>query len=764
MRQLVLSAISITGRKHSLRRALLASVLAVGPAAYAQEQASSSGISEIVITATKRNSTILETPLAITAVTGDMLAEKGVANITDLAQSTPGMTIVDAGPGSRRVVVRGIVGPGEPTVGTYYDETPLVGSSGTSSDAGSRSPELGLYDVERVEVLRGPQGTLFGAGSMSGTFRVITNKPKFDKYEASVDGSGVAVDGGGAGGSLMAMGNIPLIPGKLAARVVAIDSYTPGYIDNIVDGKNNVNSYATTGGRVMLRYQPTDNLTIDGAIYYLQSRGQQPEWFPGAGKWKVNTYLDMPLYDNNSMETLTAHWDLGFAELVVNGSLYDRDQFTANDLDGYYRRDLNNASACQKLYNGNQPCSAATMGVFNNYVLSILPTDAAQPQNVHDWTNEARLTSTDANSPFKWTVGFFSEERRTYTVSDQWTGNAKTGELISPKIATSERTILSHLNEEAGFGEASYTLWDSLTGTFGIRGFRYTDENTGNTTLGLNLLGTTSGLPVTQNSEQTGEVYKFNLSYQFSPNNMAYFEAAQGFRPGGVNQVIGLPQAFAPYQSDSLWDYELGDKWELLNRKLYLDADIYDIEWNNMQVSGTTANGAFSFISNAGAARVTGVEANIVYDPLPGLEIQAQGSYQSPVLTQNQVNANVSAPGRSGNRLPFVPYMQGDISASYRWEMAPGLMGLVRGDVNYVGDSYSSFTQPNQVYLPNYSITNLRAGVEAPDGNWSGQFYVNNLTNRVALAWASISATTGFVPEYISRAPRTFGVTFHKKF
>jgi outer membrane receptor protein involved in Fe transport len=769
-------AISAFMRRRSRLGLLMATATAITltPAVYADDQAQSGlligpssdsgSISEIIITATKRNSTLLDTPLAITAITGAQLAAHGVNNITDIAQTTPGFVVVDAGPGSRRVVVRGIEGPGEPTVGTYYDETPLVGSSGTSSDAGSRSPELGFYDVERVEVLRGPQGTLFGAGSMSGTFRVITNKPKFNSFEASVDGGGSTIDGGGSGGSLMAMGNLPLVDNKLAARVVGIDSYSPGYIDNIVDGKNNVNAYQTTGGRVLVRYQATDDLTIDGAVYYLQSRGQQPEWFPGAGTWKVNTYLDMPLYDNNSLETLTAHWDLGFAELVLNGSLYDRAQFTANDLDGYYRRDLNSASTCKRLYNNGVACSPTVMSAFNNYVLSILPTDAAQPQNVHDWTNEARLTSTDANSPLKWTVGFFSEERRTYTVSDQWTGNAATGELLSPKIATSERTILSHLNEYAGFGEASYTAWDKLTLTFGMRGFLYTDENTGNTTLGLNLLGTTSGLPVTQTSSQTGEVYKFNASYQWSPSNMMYAEAAEGFRPGGVNQVIGLPQAFAPFQSDSLWDYEVGDKWELFNRKLYLDGDIYDIEWNNMQVSGTTSNGAFSFISNAGAARVTGVEANIVYDPFERLELEAQGSWQTSTLVQNQVNANVSAPGRAGNRLPFVPYLQGDISAQYKAPLTDGVTGILRADVNFVGDSYSSFTQPNQVHLPCYSLVNLRAGIEAPDGNWNSTFYVNNLTDRVALAWASISATTGFVPEYISRPPRTFGINFHKSF
>jgi len=749
---------------------MASAMMASAGAAFAQAPAAApaatgtdgSTVGEIVITALKRTSTVMDTPLAITAITGNALANQGVTNITDIAQAVPGLTVVDAGPGSRRVVIRGIEGPGEPTVGTYYDETPVVGSSGTTSDSGSRTPELGMFDIQRVEVLKGPQGTLYGAGSMSGTFRVITNKPDYT-FEGEADVTGSSIDHGGSGATGNFMVNVPIIQDKLAARLVLFDSDSPGYVNNTRTNQDNINTYYSSGGRLEVRYQPTDKLTIDGSAYYQRANGQQPMWFPSAGRYDTNVYLSQPLSDNSDLYNLTAHWDLGRVTLTAVTSYYDRYQYTTNDLDGYYHRDLNNPTACANLTNGKATCSPTQMAAFNAEVESILPTDTFQPQSVHDWTNELRLSSND-DSKLKWTVGFYSEQRQTDTVSDQRTGDPTTTQILNPPVVTSERTIHSQLDEYAGFGEASYQVTSKLTVTAGVRGFLYTDQNTGNTTIGLNLLGTTAGSPVTASSSQTGEVYKFNVSYQLTPNNLLYVEAAQGFRPGGVNQVIGLPQAFTPYQSDSLWDYEIGDKWELLNHRLFIDADVYDIEWNNMQVTGTTANGAFSFISNAGAARVTGVEADVTYNPIKGLQIQATGSYQNAELTQNQINADVVGAGRVGNRIPYVPDIQGDFSIEYTHPLTDQFDGYIRADENYMGNSYSSFSQPYQDELPAYSIVNFRAGVQAPRGKWGAYVFVNNALDRLAITWASTSATSGYLPEVISRPPRTYGLNLRYKF
>ncbi len=719
---------------------------------------------DIVVTALKRDTTVQHAPIAIAALTGQQLSAAGVVNITDVAKLTPGLVIVDAGPGSRRVVVRGIQGPGEPTVGVYVDETPVIGSSGTANDAGAKTPEIGLFDVQRIEVLRGPQGTLYGSGSMGGTFRVITNKPEFGKWGASVDGTGVATKSGGKGGDINGEVNVP-IADNVAARVVMFYRDAPGYIDNSRTGQNNTGDYRTVGGRAMLRYQPIDRLTLDAAAFYQRSRGSQPYWFPNLGRYGLDTYLQQPIADTLHLYSLTAHYDAGPVTITAVTSYLDRYQETSNDLDGYYRSLLGSSSKCASLYNHGAACGASTLTAYNNHILSLLPTSAYQQQTVHDWSNELRASSS-GDTRLKWTVGIFASKRSTSVDSPQWTGDAATGEIITPPIVTSDRVIQTHLNQYAIFGEASYQLLKKLTLTFGIRGFKYDQTNAGQTTIGLDLLGTTANARTVVKASSSGKVLKFNASYQVDSNNMFYAEAAQGFRPGGVNQVLGLPANFAPYKSDSLWNYELGYKSDWLNHKLIFDIDVFDIEWHNMQTSATTTNGAFSFIANAGAARVRGVELDIGLRPVRGLELHATGSYQDARLTQDQTNAGLAAPGKDGNRIPYVPMKQGNISAQYTTPLTETINGTARVDASYIGNSYSSFppTDIRRVKLPSYEQVNLRAGIEAPDGNWGAYIFARNLLDKVGIAWAANNATTGYVPEVASIAPRTIGINLRKRF
>ncbi|MGC1303312.1 MAG: TonB-dependent receptor [Caulobacteraceae bacterium] len=729
---------------------------------------------EVVVTALKRSTTVENTPLAITAITGDQLVAAGVVDITDVGRLAPGVTVVDAGPGSRRVVIRGVYGPGEPTVGTYYDETPVTGSSGTTGDPGSRTPELGLFDTQRIEVLRGPQGTLYGSGSMSGTFRVITNKPVFGEWGGELDATGDTVDHGGSGGEINGVLNVPLLD-KLAARVVAFDRDTPGYITNVRTGADDLGDYHSYGGRLLVRYQPLENLTIDGTAYYQRSTGSQPYWFPRVGQYESSTYLAQPISDNVDLYSLTAHYDAGPVTVTAVSSYENRYQLTTNDLDGYYRGLISGpgatgtaataAAKCQSLFNGGAACNPSQLTAYTNSVLSLLPTTATQPQSVHDWSNEIRMSST-GDTRFKWTVGFFADQRRTYTVSDQRTGDAATTQIIEPLEITSERTILAHLDQYAGFGEASFDVTHDFTLTFGIRGFDYDETNSGQTPVGLYLLGTKTVGPAVISSSESGVVYKFNASYKLAPHNLVYVEASEGFRPGGVNQILGLPAPFAPYKSDSLWNYELGNKSEWFGHMLYIDADIYDIEWSNMQVTGTTPNGAFSYIANAGAARIYGFEDELALRPIEGLEIEANGDLQNPRLTQNQVTTDVAAPGRFGNRIPYVAELQGDLSISYTHPIRDGMNGTVRADESYTGGSYSSFppTDPARDKLPAYALTNFRLGVEAPDANWGAYFFIRNALDRTAIVWEATNATTGEVPEAASAAPRTFGINLRKKF
>jgi outer membrane receptor protein involved in Fe transport len=246
---------------------LLAATAMAGSAggAYAQDGAASGyANNEIVVTALKRSTNLQDTPISISAVSGDAISNAGVQSIADLNSTVPSLTFVDGGPSQRRVVIRGIQAAGEPTVGTYYDETPVTGAIGAGNDAGGSTPELRLFDVERVEVLRGPQGTLYGSGSMGGTLRVIYKKPSFDN-EGAADVSLSNTRYGGWNYEGSAMVNTPIVQDKIAVRAVGFYRKANGYIDNVALGIKNINDQKSYGGRFLVRLQPTEDFTIDAA-------------------------------------------------------------------------------------------------------------------------------------------------------------------------------------------------------------------------------------------------------------------------------------------------------------------------------------------------------------------------------------------------------------------------------------------------------------------------------------------------------------------
>ncbi|MDB6046658.1 MAG: TonB-dependent receptor, partial [Gammaproteobacteria bacterium] len=265
-----------------------------------------SQVEEVVVTALKRDTKLQDTPIAISAISGETIAKSGVQNIGDFAKSVPSLTFVDSGPTSRQIVIRGIQAAGEPTVGLYYDETPVTGSVGASSNAGGNTPELALFDVERVEVLRGPQGTLYGSGSMGGTLRVIYNKPVY-RYEANVDASVTTTDGaGGPGFGVSAMANMPVIADKLAVRVVLNDSTQGGWIDNTFLGRNNLYAATSHGGRVLIGFQPLDNLTIDGSAFLQRTKAASTSWSAKAGPYDSTAQALLPREDDLDLYSLTA--------------------------------------------------------------------------------------------------------------------------------------------------------------------------------------------------------------------------------------------------------------------------------------------------------------------------------------------------------------------------------------------------------------------------------------------------------------------------
>jgi outer membrane receptor protein involved in Fe transport len=732
----------------------------VAGAAFAQADTE---VSEVVITAMKRATTVQETPVAITAVTGETLQDIGATSITDYVKLVPSLRIQDGGtPGSRRISLRGVTAPGEPTVGVYYDETPISGSVGVSSDAGGRAPDLAIFDVERLEVLRGPQGTLYGSSSMGGAIRIIFEKPKYE-YEGAIEGTAATTDGGDPTYIVNGMVNVPLIDGKLATRLVVYHREIGGYVDNTFLGIKNVNEAITTGGRLLVRFEPTDTLTIDASVSMESSDAYSSTWQPTIGEYESAAQVKLPYSDDTRIYNVTANWDLGFATLTGVSSYFDRKSEYAAD-DSYYIQTFLTPARCASIGNGGAPCSPERLASFYGYVNSLTPAAIHYPGTTSNWTNELRLSSAGDNF-VDWTVGVFSENRDNSVNGQDARADRETGEIIRPLELFYRRYIVDEFKQVAAFGEASVHLTPTLTLTAGARYFSYDKDVTGWLDIPWDLINARVLAPSTVKSSESGWNLKFNASWEPTEDTLIYATAAEGFRPGGANQVIGLPEFLTPYEADSLWNYEVGAKTAWFDRRLFLNGALFQIDWDNMQVRGRTADNAFSFLSNAGAARIRGAELEFIAHPMSGLSVNGNINYLDAELTEDQISSTISAPGRKGDRIPDIPKTSAALAADYTWPVTDGVDGFVRGDFNYVGSSYSTLrpTDATRVKVKSYTLTNVRFGVESNAGEWGAYVYVNNVFNELAINSASRSSTPPFGSAN-SAPPRIMGVTLRRKF
>jgi iron complex outermembrane recepter protein len=726
-------------------------------------------LEEIVVTATKRDTALEKTPISMSAVTGASLAAAGVTDVHGLLQTTPSLSFVDGGPSQTRVFLRGIESAGEPTTGIYYDETPVPGAVGSSSDAGAMTPLVKLFDVNRVEALRGPQGTLYGSGSMGGTLRIIFNKPALDEYEATVDSDVTARKHGGDGYDVQGMVNIPIIKDEFAVRAVAYEQHDGGYIDNTYLHQNNVNTSDTQGGRLLARFQPNEDLTIDGSIIYQRSYGQDPKWTEGAGAYDSTAQSQLPYDDHIAIYNLTARWDLGpVAATAVVSDFHRKVMSGAQDLSYFFDTYQNNPADCTRFEGGGSPCSPAQQTTFNSHVGGFIPSAIVDTQTIDNPTAELRFSSTGKGF-LDWTVGGFYSDRTNNGVIGLYGGNAATGAL-NTQNALEARTVHDELKQFAGFGEGAAHLTDKLTLAFGARYYDYQRTSGGQTTVGLNLIGATVG-PYTQlaGAAETGWVTKTDLSYQFNSNLLGYVSASQGFRPGGVNQNVPLPVATLTYLPDTDWDYEVGFKTNWFDHRLVFDVDGYLIDWNNMQTLGHSAvNSLYQIIANAGTAQIKGIETSLTAMPIKNLTIQGNLTADNAVLTSNQVSPSLllGTGGVSGNRIPYVPEVAGGVSGEYSWSLTDTLGGMARLDEDYVGSSYSEFNNAahTQTTNPAYALTNARIGVEGPDKKWGVYLYVDNLFNRTAITYSFTQSLSAGKTLLTSAPPLTVGLNLRANF
>ncbi len=803
-----------------LRRALIysTSVLALGlstlAAGAAQAQTASDGaqvLDELVITARKRAETIQDVPVSVSAFTAENLARAGVDDFSALATRVPGVSIQEGGAAYRTVYMRGVsteVG-GAATTGFYLDEA-FVEPGGIVRTI----VEPNYFDIERLEVLRGPQGTLFGGSSMGGAIRVINNKPDLSASSAAFGTELSGTQRGGFNYQFDGVMNVPIDTDRLGFRLAASYKRLDGVVDRLVGdfsgpGRSaigpvtrheNSDVQESVNLRLALTYKPNDRVTISPSFYYVKAVSADfssidIEGASTRGDFEAKHYVDMrePIDDRTVIANLTATFDLGWGELLSSTSYIERDS--------YFIENLTNVLA--------ETYQPAVVVPFAQFLMGD-PTFDFPPgvrfgssgkglNNETSWQHEVRISS-KGEGRLQYVVGAYMEERKVIGGFDMRVDGFESyflnlggpGALAVASIAPDDKFFLSTVDgrrrQIAVFGEATYKLTDSLTATAGLRYYNYRLKHQ---TYGLEgfLFGGPGAPSVNTPSTDKGYSPRVSLAYQPSKNLTLYAQAAKGFRPGGTNTpvppscdadvaaaglAIGPNGEFPGYKSDKLWNYEVGAKTSMLDRRLTVNQALYRMDWSDIQNLAVFPTCGFGYTANFGKARIEGSETEVVYRPTPSLTLTGALAYTRAQLLEDVPSV---AGATAGDQLPTVPKFTANASAEYRFPVGGTREGFVLVNYNYVGSSYRDFlNRPGRNNLEPgvdlgarrkqdaYGMVNARLGVGG-DG-WNAAVFVDNVFDvQPRLFWfaSSLSYARSHDRLFVPR-PRTVGVTLRRDF
>ncbi|MFC4527142.1 TonB-dependent receptor [Dyella halodurans] len=695
----------------------------------------------VMVTANKREERLQVVPMAVSALSGDDLRRQGANGFADYASQVPGLNLISTSVGQTQLVLRGITSgssQSNSSVSTYIDDAPY-GSSTVYAAGSLLTPDIDPADIERVEVLRGPQGTLYGSNSLGGLLKFVTAPPDSTHMfgRASVDYT--SVDGGGSGFAERAMLNLPLVEGKLALRVNAYDRDNPGYIDNVFTGQKQVNESNVSGGRAQLMWTPTDKVEVRLSALAQNLRG---DGLANTGV-EVDPATLQPIYGYQKQSRAA-----GTGLLAVQYRLYD----LSVDADFGWAKLVSSSSYGSQKVDQTGDVTAAYGPLLNPvFGLDNGGYSVTQPITLGKFTQELRLES-PADQMLAWRAGVFYTRESTTNHESVNVFDASTGVPIDLPTLGDIHLGPAIFKEWAGYADVT---WHATSQLSVLVGARQTHDSTSYTQVSSGLL--TGAADFTTRSSDTPTTYLFNPSYQFTDNLMAYLRVATGFRPGGANVGVppglGAPLTFAP---DKLTSYELGFKSTLLDQRMTFEADAFYIDWSQIQL--TTVNANFVYLSNGGKAKSQGLEASWKYAPVQGLVLSTNASWTDAALTENTPPGLY---GYNGDRLPWVPKWNASVGAEYNFPLGGGWSGFVGGSYNYVGRRESDFLSvPGpRISVPGYHGIDLHAGTYY--GNWTIKGYVKNLTNQRGITSLASETTdpqgSPFAASYVP--PRTIGVT-----
>ncbi|MGQ0562549.1 MAG: TonB-dependent receptor [Gemmatimonadota bacterium] len=761
-------------------------------------------VEAITVTAMLREQQIMDVPFSIAAPTAHVLRSRGADNIEGIAINVAGFSVQNLGPGQSQVAMRGASSgqiardqPGvKEQVGAYLDDVPISLSLFT--------PDLDLFDVARVEVLRGPQGTLFGSGSTAGTVRYISNQPQLGSSSFFGEVGGSAAGGGSIAGILKLGANVPL-GAKAAGRISGYYTGQPGYMDAVQPGRSvdeDVNNGYRAGVRAALRFLPSENFSITPRVVFQKvetdgwnridvfnilanpfTTSRDPVTL---GERELFTQIDEPFTDEFLVGSLDLRYHFGSVDLTSITSLTARDVLVVRD-----------AGALTSSITGG------SIGLPESVYTLDSPLDDATESRV--WTQEVRLAG--GSDRVNWLVGgFYSDNHREYGQSLLVSGfQAATGIPTQGLRAARDVLFFSDLSYDlrqfALFGEGTLAVSDRLDLTAGLRYYNFDEEREqifdgifAHDNTGTSLLSQ----PGSINAD--GLAPRFIASFKASPNLTVNAQAARGFRLGGINDPLNkplcTPQDLATFdgrdswQDETVWNYEIGTKSRLMNGRASLNLSAFYMDISDLQVTVTAGSCSSRLIFNVPKARSQGLEAEFTATPSENFDFSISGSFNDSelrsTLTSTSSNGQVSVVSgiREGNRLPSVPQFQGAAAATYRRQMGTGSVASVTGSFQHIGSRFTEIGNHAEGFgtvnlnsfgantiggpltqatfrfdpeLPAYDLVNLRLALTR--ANWELGLFANNLTDERALLALDQERGTRARVGFLTNQPRTFGVT-----
>jgi outer membrane receptor protein involved in Fe transport len=770
-----------------------AQALDAGPAA---EASAAGGLAEIVITARKRSENLQEVPISVDVLTSRDVQNLGIVEFNDYATKIPSISFISVGPGTQTFFMRGVSDGSNPN----YANTSATGFFLDDSSLSwyGVQPDLHLYDMQRIEILNGPQGTTFGASSMAGAVRYITNKPDVNAFSAGADFNGGQIQSAQQNWTYEGFVNIPLIDGVLGLRASAFSASHGGFINNQLTTRTWVNGAVSDnsqwareaynrehqeGGRVALKWVLNDKWSALFSFDYqrMSSDGAWDE-VPGLAPLTVQRFGPQALSNQAKIDQFHLDGDVGIADLVFASTYWD---LPTRRWDEYSQYMENFAGGAQEGF---------TCQTDPTYSVRLNPAGGVQPfsgcnvplqyyeyhTNPERWSNELRLSSKNGGR-FHWLAGLYWEKTRdknsgsTYFMPGLKTGGdafayenyyyQTTGSSLPPGVWYGYQTRSDYL-QSTEFANISFDITDRFNVEAGTVHF-HSDFKYYSPYGQFAYNATTPAL-----SEGSSHKWdsRLGMNYKVTDRVMLYADWAQGFRDGGANSgdpppcyANGVPPEYTP---DTLNNYEIGWKTTSLNGRLLWNGAAYYMDWKDLQTLIYDINicPSASFNANVGEARVYGVESNVDYRVNESWSLQASGSYTDSHLISSHY---VTFEANVGERLPYVPYFSYSANARYEHPLSARMNGYAQFDIAHKGDMWDDLHVVGSNGLPRmlqpaYTLMNVRLGVQPADSQrWLAELYVTNLTNKNAIIYTN---TGNFDLRQTTNEPRVYGLRLSYRF